>query len=62
MVKPYTSGIRMTYEYIGVTNGWHTSTYECHTNDIRVIDESYDCSANDIRNIKLHKGFGAFRS
>ena len=26
----------MTYEYIRVTHGWHTSTYEQHTDDIRI--------------------------
>ena len=36
MVKPHTSDIRMTYEHIRVTYGWHTSTYECHMDDIRV--------------------------
>ena len=46
MVKPHTSDIRVIYEYIWVTYGWHTSTYEWHawhtstyewhTNDIRV--------------------------
>ena len=36
MVKPHTSDIRMIYEYIRVTYGWHTSTYERHTDDIRV--------------------------
>ena len=36
MVKPHTSDTRMTYEYIGVTCGWHMSTYEWHTDDIRV--------------------------
>ena len=42
MVKPHTSDIRMTFEYIRVTYGWHTRTnewwwhtrtYEWHTND-----------------------------
>ena len=50
MVKPQTSNIlmtyeyiwvtyewiRMTYEYIRVAYGWHTSIYEWHTDDIRV--------------------------
>ena len=43
MVKPQTSDIRMTYEYVRVTYeyiqmryGWHTIIYEWHTDDIRV--------------------------
>ena len=32
MVKPHTSDIRMTYEYIRVIYGWYTSTYEWHQN------------------------------
>ena len=32
MVKPHTSDIRMTYEYIQVIYGWYTSTYEWHQN------------------------------
>ena len=36
MIKPNTSGIRITYEYIWVTYGWDTNTYQWHTDDIRV--------------------------
>ena len=36
MVKPHTSDIRMTYEYIRVTCRWHASIYEWHTKEIRV--------------------------
>ena len=36
MIKPHTSDIRMAYEYIWVTYGWHTSTYKWHADDIRV--------------------------
>ena len=36
MVKPQTSDIQVTYEYIRVTYGWHTSTYEWLKDDIRV--------------------------
>ena len=36
MVKPLTSDIRMTYEYIWVTYEWHASTYEWHADDMRV--------------------------
>ena len=46
------SDIRMTYE-------WHTSAYDWHTNDIQM---AYEWLEDDIRNIKLHKGFGDFRS
>ena len=42
MVKPHASDIRMTYEYKRVTYWWDTSTYEWHTDDIRV-------HASDIR-------------
>ena len=72
-MRVYTSDIRITYEHIRVTYGWHTSTYKWHTDDIRVhtsdlcmtyewYTSTYDLHANDIRNIKLHNGFGAFRS
>ena len=36
MVKSHTSNIRMIYKYIRVRYGWHTSTYEWHTDDIRL--------------------------
>ena len=36
MVKPRTSDIRMTYEYIRVTFRWHTSKFEWHAGDMRV--------------------------
>ena len=36
IVKPHTSDIRVIDEYIRVTYGWHTSTYEWHTDYIRV--------------------------
>ena len=50
MVKPQTSDIRMTYEYIRVTYGSHTSdiriTYEWHTDHIR---GTYKWHADDVR-------------
>ena len=36
MVNPHTTDIRMAYEYIRVTHGWHTNTYEWYMDDIRV--------------------------
>ena len=48
MVKPQTSDIWMTYEYIRVTYSWHTSTYEWHTSDIWV-------HTSDIRMIYEYK-------
>ena len=36
MVKPHTSDIPVTCEYIRVAYGWHTSTYEWVTDNIRV--------------------------
>ena len=46
----------MTTEYIRVTYGWHTSTYEWHTDDIRLLrvtygwnTSAYDWHTNDIR-------------
>ena len=44
MVKPQTSDIRMTYEYIRVTYGWHTS-------DVRMTDEYIGVHTNDILTI-----------
>ena len=43
MVKPQTSDIWMTYEYITYrwhtsTSEWHTSTYEWHTDDIQTYN------------------------
>ena len=42
MVKPHTSDIRMTYEFIRVTYEWHTSAYEWHTS-------TYEWNTDDIR-------------
>ena len=46
MVKPHRTDIRMTYEDIQVKYGWHTSTDEWHTDDIRV---TYERHTDDIR-------------
>ena len=58
----HTSDIQMTYEYIRVAYGRHTST----SNDIRMpceyIRVIYKRHANDTKNFKPYKGFGAFRS
>ena len=36
MVKPHTTVIWMIYDYIRATYGWHTTTYERHTDGTRV--------------------------
>ena len=40
-VKPHMSDIRMTYKCIRGTYGWHTSTYERHTDDIESLRVTY---------------------
>ena len=43
----------MTYEYIWVTYGWYTRTYECHTDDIQGhasdVSITYEWRTDDIR-------------
>ena len=43
------SEIRMTYEYIRVTYRWHKSTYEWHTNGIRVHLDKIWAHTNDMQ-------------
>ena len=65
MVKPHTRDIRVTYGWRASTYEWHTDDIRVHTsdmNDVRVITSTYDWHANNIRNIKLYNEFGAFRS
>ena len=53
MVKPHKSDIRMTYEYIRVTYGWHTSdirmTYEYIRVTYRWHTSTYEWHTDDIR-------------
>ena len=59
MIYEHMSDIWMIYEHIRVTYEWHTSGIRVYTIDIQI---AYEWLENDIRNIKLYKGFGAFRS
>ena len=68
----------MTYKYIRVTLGWHTSTYEWYTDDTRVhttdIRMAYEyiwikyehiqmtCKWYANEILNAYKGFGAFKS
>ena len=49
MVKPHTSDIRMTYEYIRVAYRRHTSRYEWHTNGVRVHTDDLQAYRSDIQ-------------
>ena len=49
IVKPHTSGIRMTYEYTRVTYGWHTSKYEWHTSTHERHTDDIRVHTSDIR-------------
>ena len=59
MVKPHTSDTRMTYEYIRVTYGWHTSAYEWQKNDIRVCTSGIRMTHRYVRQ-KKNKLFKIF--
>ena len=55
-IRVHTSDIGMTYKYIRMAYGWHTSyiwmTYEWHTDDIQVTYKymwmTYECHTNNM--------------
>ena len=57
MVKPQTSDIRMTYDYIRVIYEWHTSTYNWHTDVIwmHTSDIRMKCEYIKITSVSLKK-------
>ena len=69
MVKPHTSDIQMTYEFIRVIHGWHTSAYKWYTDDTQVHTcdiqmkygwhtSTYEWHTNDIQMTwKWHKKY-----